>query len=71
MKTKYIVGNWKMNQTLEQVESFFTRTHQLMGQNLPRCQAWIAPQALHLAHALECVRSHSLFELGGTKYFFP
>ncbi len=65
MKSKYIVGNWKMNQTLEQVESFFSRAHQLMEKKPHNCNAWIAPQTLHLARVLECVRPHSRFEVGG------
>jgi triosephosphate isomerase (TIM) len=44
MRKTYIVGNWKMNQGLEEIETFFSQ----LSKNLP-CEAWIAPQAMHLS----------------------
>lgn len=46
---KLIVGNWKMNQTLPQMREFFAGLSQVKI----RHEAWIAPQALHLAEALK------------------
>jgi triosephosphate isomerase len=43
---KLIVGNWKMNQTLQQVEDFLG----VVGHKLKE-EAWIAPQALHVGLA--------------------
>jgi triosephosphate isomerase len=43
---KYIVGNWKMNQTLDEIEQFFKDL------DLPKdlnCETWIAPQAMHIS----------------------
>jgi triosephosphate isomerase len=47
-RTKHIVGNWKMNQNLEEVKSFFSG---LEGNY--ECEAWIAPQAMHLSTSME------------------
>jgi len=42
----YIIGNWKMNQTVEEIKTFF---HQYAEVNPAKnCETWIAPQALHL-----------------------
>lgn len=43
---KLIVGNWKMNQSLQQVEDFLDE----VGHKLKE-EAWIAPQALHIGLA--------------------
>ncbi len=64
-KKPYIVGNWKMNQTLEQVEAFFTRAHVLIEGDGPHCHTWIAPQALHLSKAIEWAKPRALFQIGG------
>lgn len=45
----YIVGNWKMNQNLEDIEDFFKEL------DLPAdlaCETWIAPQTMHLGAVL-------------------
>jgi len=47
-RKKHIVGNWKMNQTLEDVKSFFNG---LQGNY--NCEAWITPQAMHLTSAMD------------------
>jgi len=42
---KYIVGNWKMNHELEDIELFFREL------DLPKelnCETWIAPQSMHI-----------------------
>lgn len=46
MREKYIVGNWKMNQNLEEIKSFFIEFIK-MKMDL-KCHAWIAPQFIHL-----------------------
>jgi len=45
-----IAGNWKMNQTLSDLDQFFKK----IDASIPawKCQAWIAPQALHLSECL-------------------
>lgn len=46
---KYIIGNWKMNQSLQDIEAFFTDLN-LDGVT---CETWVAPQALHISTLLE------------------
>ena len=46
MREKYIVGNWKMNQNLEEIKSFFVEFIK-MKMDL-KCHAWIAPQFIHI-----------------------
>lgn len=43
---KYVVGNWKMNQTLTSIKEFFI-TIEKHKADLP-CHAWVAPQSLHI-----------------------
>ena len=43
---KYMVGNWKMNQSKIEIENFFKSIDIPAQKNY---QAWIAPQALHLS----------------------
>lgn len=50
MREVHIVGNWKMNQSVEEINSFFKELGTLDSIN---CQAWIAPQAMHLGKLLE------------------
>ena len=45
----YMVGNWKMNQTTAEVESFFADLKLENNQN----NFWIAPQTLHISKCLE------------------
>lgn len=42
----HIVGNWKMNQTLEEISKFFIEMSKMKMEL--KCKAWIAPQALHI-----------------------
>lgn len=42
---KLMVGNWKMNQSTTQIVDFF---FQLNKRYSKKCDAWIAPQALHV-----------------------
>ncbi len=44
MKKQYIVGNWKMNQDLESIKSFFAD----LDLSESSCETWISPQALHI-----------------------
>lgn len=44
-----MIGNWKMNQSLEQIQDFFVELKLTNNQN----NFWIAPQALHISKALE------------------
>lgn len=48
--SKLIVGNWKMNQTQQQVKDFFLSATEVKL----RHEAWVAPQTLHLSLALAC-----------------
>lgn len=42
----HIVGNWKMNMTLHEISNFFVEMSKMKMEL--KCQAWIAPQALHI-----------------------
>ena len=42
----HIVGNWKMNLTLHEISNFFIEMTKMKMEL--KCQAWIAPQAIHL-----------------------
>ena len=47
----YIVGNWKMNQSLSDIQSFFDIANKTeIGSN---CHAWVAPQFIHIPKVLE------------------
>ncbi len=46
---KYIVGNWKMNQTLANIDDFFSS----LKIKDSKCEAWIAPQTLHVGELLK------------------
>ncbi len=43
---KYIVGNWKMNQSLREITHF---VEQFSGTSQFKCETWIAPQSIHIA----------------------
>lgn len=47
----YIVGNWKMNQKLEDIDTFFKDLGDLGKER--QYEAWLAPQAIHLTTLLE------------------
>lgn len=49
-RKKLMVGNWKMNQTLGEIRSFF-ETITAAKEDLC-ANAWIAPQLIHLSHLL-------------------
>ena len=49
MRQVHIVGNWKMNQTVSKIDTFFSELGDLNGIS---CQAWIAPQAIHIGKLL-------------------
>jgi triosephosphate isomerase len=42
----HIVGNWKMNQSLEEIKNFFVEFSKIKMDL--KCKAWIAPQFIHL-----------------------
>jgi len=48
-REKYIVGNWKMNQTLAEIEHFFAS---LKGKKRAT-RTWVAPQAMHLKTVMD------------------
>lgn len=58
----HIVGNWKMNQTLQQISDFFVDM-QKMKMDL-KCKAWIAPQALHIPILKEMAFTTGAIQIG-------
>jgi triosephosphate isomerase len=45
MRKMFIVGNWKMNQNLDSIESFFTN----LSLEDSICETWVSPQSLHVS----------------------
>ncbi len=56
-RTKYIVGNWKMNQNTQDVIEFF----EAIDSSKLRHEAWIAPQAIHIPI---CLQNTDDFKIG-------
>jgi triosephosphate isomerase len=50
MAKTYMIGNWKMNQSLEEVKNFF---NSFKDQDLPEGNFWIAPQLIHINKSIE------------------
>lgn len=50
MPKTYIVGNWKMNQNIHQLNEFFSEMEKA---DLPTGNFWIAPQAIHIHPAVK------------------
>ena len=53
---KYIVGNWKMNQNLSNIDEFFGSLN-IENSN---SETWIAPQSIHLGYLLERAKGTNL-----------
>ncbi len=53
---KYIVGNWKMNHNLSNIEDFFSSL-KIEG---AQCETWVAPQAIHVPHLIERAKGTNL-----------
>lgn len=49
MRKVHIVGNWKMNQSVAEINAF---TETVLAMKDLNCEAWIAPQAIHLSMLL-------------------
>jgi triosephosphate isomerase len=52
---KLIVGNWKMNQSLSEIDLFFKESSSTISH-----EAWIAPQFIHLSYCLQTKNSTSI-----------
>ncbi len=66
MRNIHIIGNWKMNQTLKDIELFFTEFKKATSHTKLQCVYGIAPQALHLGTLQEQNKSKGLsFIIGG------
>ncbi len=49
MPKTYMIGNWKMNQSLKDIDAFFSELKLENNQN----NFWISPQAIHIPKCLE------------------
>jgi len=49
MAKQYMIGNWKMNQDLNEIKSFFEGLNLSNNQN----NFWIAPQNIHISKSIE------------------
>lgn len=57
MPKNYIVGNWKMNHGIHELNEFFSVIDKA---DLPQGNFWIAPQAIHILPALEKTNNNDL-----------
>lgn len=58
----YIVGNWKMNQSLHEISQFFIEMTKMKMEL--KCKAWIAPQALHISILKEMAFTTGAIQIG-------
>ncbi len=58
----HIVGNWKMNQTLQQMSDFFIDMTKI--KMAITCRAWIAPQAIHISMLKEMAFTTGAIQIG-------
>lgn len=58
----HIVGNWKMNQSLEDIKNFFVEMTKMKMEL--RCQAWIAPQFIHIPILKELAFTTGSIQIG-------
>ena len=56
MAKTYMIGNWKMNQSLKEIETFFNEIELTNNQN----NFWIAPQLIHMSKCIEIGQSKGL-----------
>lgn len=49
MRQKYIVGNWKMNQSVSSINAFFDS----LKTDEVKCETWVSPQAIHISKVLD------------------
>ncbi len=53
MRQKYIVGNWKMNQSVSSLSSFFEN----LSIDETTCETWVSPQAMHIPRVLDAAQN--------------
>lgn len=58
----HIVGNWKMNHTLQEISDFFVEMSKMKMEL--KCKAWIAPQSLHIPILKEIVFTTGQIQIG-------
>ena len=61
MAKTYIVGNWKMNHNVHEVNEFFS---EVTKANLPEGNFWVAPQFIHIHTAVSKTNENCL-KIGG------
>ncbi len=59
--SNYIVGNWKMNQCLKDIDLFIKDLNQLNNFN---SKSWIAPQAIHIDYLIRKTQGLSGIKIG-------
>jgi len=59
----YMIGNWKMNQSLDELTSFFTSLKDAQLKDADNANFWIAPQLIHVSDALRATEN-TLFKIG-------
>jgi triosephosphate isomerase len=62
MRPIHIVGNWKMNLTMHEISNFFIEMTKMKMEL--KCQAWIAPQALHIPILKEIAFTTGMIHIG-------
>lgn len=55
---KFLVGNWKMNHQIEQIDTFLSQVEQFS------CHQWIAPQSIHLGYLNQKKENKNFLKIG-------
>ncbi len=64
MKRKiHIVGNWKMNQSISSIKTFFTEFNENCSK-YNNCNMWIAPQFIHIPYLQEVTKGKGVVKIG-------
>ncbi|MFW5887492.1 MAG: triose-phosphate isomerase [Bacteriovoracia bacterium] len=58
----YMVGNWKMNQKLEEIRNFFDNVKEIRSDM--KCECWIAPQYIHIPIIQEMANVRDKIKVG-------
>ena len=59
----HICGNWKMNQTVEDINTFFTEIDETVA-SYTNCECWIAPQHIHIPLLQNLAKNKNKIQVG-------
>ena len=64
MMKNYIVGNWKMNQSLEEINQFFNSFNEMFKEQEDNVFVGVSPQSFHIPLILSHPNKPSFFQVG-------